>query len=76
MPEVHDLVLAVFDRGTSLVKNTPPVGPYSSPMPRVYGDPAGAGVSYERGTPVCGIFARQRAFKFSALKIPQVHMER
>ena len=33
-------------RGTSLIRNNPPVGPYSSPMPRE------VGVSYERGTPV------------------------
>ena len=30
----------------------PPVEPYSSLMPRIYGDPMGVGVSYERGTPV------------------------
>ena len=30
----------------------PPVGPHSSPMLRDYGDPWGAGVSYERCTPV------------------------
>jgi len=34
-------------RGTSLIKNTPPVGPYRSPR-----DPRKEGVSYERGTPV------------------------
>jgi len=29
-------------RGTSLIRNTPPVGPYSSPMPRgTHGDPTG-----------------------------------
>jgi len=41
-------------RGTSLIRQTPPVGPYSRPMPSralrwSYG---GGAVSYERGTPV------------------------
>ena len=36
-------------RGTSLIGNNPPLGPYSRPMPRVLGS---WGVSYERGTPV------------------------
>ena len=35
--------------GASLIRNTPPVRPYSSPMP---GDHKGVGVSYERGAPV------------------------
>ena len=36
-------------RATSLTRNTPPIGPYSSPMPRVLG---GWAFSYGRGTPV------------------------
>ena len=43
-------------QGTSLTRSpTLPVGPYSSPMDlclETYGVPWGAGVSYERGTPV------------------------
>jgi hypothetical protein len=39
-------------RGTSLVRNNPPIGPYIIPMTRDLGDPRGLGVSYERGTPV------------------------
>ena len=39
-------------RGTSLMRNTPPVGSYGSPMPRDLCDTRGLGVSDERGTPV------------------------
>jgi len=40
-------------RGTSLVRNRHPVGPYSRTMPRLLWWPRGGGaVSYERGTPV------------------------
>ena len=31
-------------RGTSLIRNTPPVGPYSSRMPRVLGGSQGGGL--------------------------------
>ena len=34
------------------MRNTPPVGPYSSPKVRLYGDPRWVGVFYERGAPV------------------------
>ena len=33
-------------------KKHPPAGPYSSPMPRAYGDHMEVSVSYVRGTPV------------------------
>ena len=39
-------------RGTSLIRNTPPAGPYSSPKPRDLWRSWGVCVSYERGTPV------------------------
>ena len=38
-------------RGTSLIRNSAPLGPYSRNMPRALG---GGGGSYERGTPVEG----------------------
>jgi hypothetical protein len=38
--------------GTSLIRTPPPVGPYSSPIPKDLGDPRGVGVSDEQGTPV------------------------
>ena len=38
-------------RGTSLIRNCPPLGPYSRPTPLVV--LGGAAVSDERGTPVC-----------------------
>jgi len=37
-------------RGTSLIRNNLPLGPYSRPMP--YGGPTVGAGSYERGTPV------------------------
>ena len=42
-------------RGTSLIRNTTPVGPYSTPLIaalclETYGGPQGVGVSCERGT--------------------------
>ena len=47
-------------RGTSLTRNTPPVGLYSRPMPLgTYGDPRGLGVSFERGTPNQGHHSSQ-----------------
>jgi hypothetical protein len=40
-------------RGTLLMRNRPPLGPYSGEMPRALWRPKGEGaVSYERGTPV------------------------
>ena len=41
-------------RGTSLIRNDAPLGPYGAPMPRVLGGSNGGGgaVSYGRGTPV------------------------
>ena len=40
-------------RGTSLIRNSNPLGPYSSNMPRALWWSQGAGaVSYQRGTPV------------------------
>jgi len=40
-------------RGTSLIRNSAPLGPYSRTMPRTIWRPLGGGaVSYERGTPV------------------------
>ena len=39
-------------RGTSLIRNTPSVGPCSTLYLRTCGDPRGLGVSYERGSPV------------------------
>ena len=39
-------------RGTSLTRNTPSVGPYSSICLWPYGGPRGGAVSYGRGTPV------------------------
>ena len=42
-------------KGTSFTRNSPSVGPYSSPLFRdlwTCGGPRGVGVSYERGTPV------------------------
>ena len=36
-------------RGTSLIKDDPLVGPYSTTIPEPYGDPGGKSVSYERG---------------------------
>ena len=40
-------------RGTSVIRNTPLLGPYRRPMPRVLGGVLGGwAFSYERGTPV------------------------
>ena len=39
-------------RGTSLMRNTPSLGPYSGLMPRALWWPKRGVVSYERGTPV------------------------
>jgi hypothetical protein len=40
-------------RSTSPIRNSAPLGPYSRTMPRALWKPqGGAGVSYERGTPV------------------------
>ena len=39
-------------RGTSLIRNCPPLGPYSRTMPKALWCPGGGGGSYERGTPV------------------------
>jgi hypothetical protein len=40
-------------RGTSLLRNCLPLGPYSNPMPRVlWWSQGGGGGSYERGTRV------------------------
>ena len=42
-------------RGTSLIRNSAPVGPYSRTMPRaLWWFQGGAGSSYKRGTPVGG----------------------
>jgi hypothetical protein len=38
--------------GTPLIRTPPPVGTYSSPMPRDLCGPRRVGVSYERGAPV------------------------
>ena len=54
-------------RGTSHIRNSAPVGPCSSPMPRTCGDPMGGGASYERDTPVA--FALQ-------LYLPVSHLVR
>jgi len=46
----------VWYRGTSLIRNRHPTGPYSGTMPRVLGGSwGGRGGSYERGTPVGGV---------------------
>ena len=39
-------------RGTSLIKNTPPLGPYNRTMPRALRWSVGGAFSYERGSPV------------------------
>jgi len=39
-------------RGTSLIRNSAPLGPYSATMPGALWTPRGGAVSYERGTPV------------------------
>ena len=42
-----------IDRGTSLIREQLPVGPYNSPMPRVlWGSSGGWAFSYGRGSPV------------------------
>jgi len=56
-------------RGTSLIRNTPLLGPYSRTIPRVLGWFWGGGaVSYERGTPV-GITFRGEKQEFRIGKI-------
>ena len=42
-------------RGTSIIRNTPPVGPYGMTMRRLLG---GGAVSYDRGTPVVAAVER------------------
>jgi hypothetical protein len=42
-------------RGTSLIRNHPSLGSYSRPQRRALGDPRGAGVSCERGSPLQGL---------------------
>ena len=47
-------------RGTSLIRNTPLLGPYSRTMHLgSYGGPRGGAVSYERGTHVKGLLANK-----------------
>ena len=52
----------VWLRGTSLIRNIPPVGPYSRTIPRIPWQPwlGGWAVSYERGTPVIPTGGRVR----------------
>ena len=47
--------------GTSLIRYSPPIGTYGTPMPEPFGDPRGGGVSDDRGTPVEGTALRPAA---------------
>ena len=51
-PSAATSALSTLYRGTSLIRNSPPLGPYGSPALGPYGFPRGVGVSFERGTPV------------------------
>ena len=49
----HQCTVSCTNRGILLIRNTPPVVPYSSRMPRVLGwTYGGLALPYERGTPI------------------------
>ena len=53
-PDTRPVILFISQhyRGTSLISNRLPLGPYSRPCLGPYGVSRGVGVSYERDTPV------------------------
>ena len=56
---------------------TPPVGPYSSPMPLgTYGVPRGVGVSYERSTPILSFEASSREATSGSNSSRRSHLRR
>jgi hypothetical protein len=50
--QLINLVQGWVYRGISLIRNTPSEDPTVALFLRIYGEPRGVGVSYERGTPV------------------------